>query len=314
MITLLRSRLAYRATAFILGVSFLAGLPVLLLMGTRARRQEAARQQAMLRQLADTVERTAQIACYVGDARLAEEVEAGLLKNAIVGRVAITAGDRMLASRARPDWEEDGQPEVVRELRSPFAPGTVVGRLSLSLDAAELQRQMIRQGRGITQLLALQALIVAGVSVGVVLLLVTRPIARLSRRLHALEAETGESLPTPKGHEHDELGRLVGDVNSLIDRLLAFIHAERFLRADLEEEHARYLVAQAAQAQSQAEVKILQGLLPICAWCKKIRDDEGLWTQVESYLGSHSEATFTHGLCPDCARKQMEEYRRGKDG
>lgn len=52
-----------------------------------------------------------------------------------------------------------------------------------------------------------------------------------------------------------------------------------------------------------AKVKLLSGMLPICSGCKKIRDDTGYWSQVESYVQKHSEATFTHGLCPDCAKK-----------
>ena len=54
-------------------------------------------------------------------------------------------------------------------------------------------------------------------------------------------------------------------------------------------------------------VKTLQGLIPICANCKKIRDDEGFWTQVEGYISRHTDATFTHGICPECARKLFEE-------
>lgn len=51
------------------------------------------------------------------------------------------------------------------------------------------------------------------------------------------------------------------------------------------------------------EVKILSGFLPICASCKKIRDDKGYWNQIESYIRDHSEAEFSHGICPDCAKK-----------
>ena len=54
---------------------------------------------------------------------------------------------------------------------------------------------------------------------------------------------------------------------------------------------------------SLAEIKVLSGLLPICASCKKIRDDKGYWNQIESYIRSHSQAEFSHGLCPDCARR-----------
>ena len=57
-----------------------------------------------------------------------------------------------------------------------------------------------------------------------------------------------------------------------------------------------------------AEVKTLSGLIPICASCKKIRDDKGYWGAVESYISAHSDATFTHGICPDCMKKLYAEY------
>ena len=56
-----------------------------------------------------------------------------------------------------------------------------------------------------------------------------------------------------------------------------------------------------------ARVKLLSGLVPICANCKKIRNDQGYWKQLETYISSHSEATFTHGYCPDCIRKLFPE-------
>lgn len=57
-----------------------------------------------------------------------------------------------------------------------------------------------------------------------------------------------------------------------------------------------------------SEVKTLQGFLPICASCKKIRDDKGYWNQIEFYIQTHSDAQFSHGLCPECARKLYPEY------
>jgi len=53
------------------------------------------------------------------------------------------------------------------------------------------------------------------------------------------------------------------------------------------------------------EVNRLSGMLPICAWCKKIRDDDGTWHVLEEYLQSHSEADFTHSICPDCMQREM---------
>jgi len=55
--------------------------------------------------------------------------------------------------------------------------------------------------------------------------------------------------------------------------------------------------------ESLAKVKTLSGMLPICASCKKIRDDKGYWNQIESYIQKHSEAAFSHGICPECTEK-----------
>jgi GAF domain-containing protein len=56
-------------------------------------------------------------------------------------------------------------------------------------------------------------------------------------------------------------------------------------------------------ADALEQVKTLQELLPICAWCKRIRDDEGYWNQVEAYIHKHTGSDFTHGICPQCLEK-----------
>jgi integral membrane sensor domain MASE1 len=63
------------------------------------------------------------------------------------------------------------------------------------------------------------------------------------------------------------------------------------------------LIAELEQALH--EIKTLRGLIPLCAWCKKIRDDGGYWQSLEDYLRAHTEAEFTHGLCPNCLRHQV---------
>jgi hypothetical protein len=70
--------------------------------------------------------------------------------------------------------------------------------------------------------------------------------------------------------------------------------------------------------QALSEVETLRGLLPICACCKKIRDDQGYWNHIEAYLGKHARTEFTHTLCPDCVKdfypdlwKKMESVKSG---
>lgn len=58
--------------------------------------------------------------------------------------------------------------------------------------------------------------------------------------------------------------------------------------------------------EAMSRIKTLQGLLPICAWCKKVRDEKDYWQRVETYVASHTEARFTHSICPECKQKQLE--------
>ncbi len=61
------------------------------------------------------------------------------------------------------------------------------------------------------------------------------------------------------------------------------------------------------------QIKTLRGIVPICSSCKKIRDDKGYWEQVEIYVRDHSEAQFTHGICPECIKKLYPEYKQDDD-
>ena len=73
----------------------------------------------------------------------------------------------------------------------------------------------------------------------------------------------------------------------------------------------RVLQQQLAQlTQAMSEIQQLRGIIPICASCKNIRDDQGYWHQVESYIRDHSQADFTHGICPSCAKKLYSNHRQ----
>jgi hypothetical protein len=62
------------------------------------------------------------------------------------------------------------------------------------------------------------------------------------------------------------------------------------------------------------EIRALQGILPVCSSCKKIRDDQGTWQPLETYISEHSAAKFSHGYCPDCGKKALDEARSVKKG
>lgn len=71
------------------------------------------------------------------------------------------------------------------------------------------------------------------------------------------------------------------------------------------EEH-KGLITELQEALEQ--VKTLKGLIPICASCKKVRDDKGFWKRIEAYVSTHSEAEFTHGYCPECSKDFIHKF------
>ena len=73
----------------------------------------------------------------------------------------------------------------------------------------------------------------------------------------------------------------------------------------LAEQERESLISELQDA--MARIKTLSGLLPTCAWCRKIRDDDGYWKKVETYIEEHSDASFTHGICPECLQKNDPE-------
>lgn len=90
---------------------------------------------------------------------------------------------------------------------------------------------------------------------------------------------------------HDANGTFAGYIGSCIDV------------TDRVEAQARL------KATQEAEVHTLRGLLPLCAWCHKVRDDRGYWSQLESYVAQHSKATFSHGICPECEGRYFAGIR-----
>jgi PleD family two-component response regulator len=93
-------------------------------------------------------------------------------------------------------------------------------------------------------------------------------------------------------------------VNSI--ELLARVSSALLLKQEMDRRKNRELELRRSNEELQQalkEVKVLRGLIPICASCKKIRNDGGFWQQIEEYLGEHSEAEFSHGLCQPCIKK-----------
>ncbi len=138
---------------------------------------------------------------------------------------------------------------------------------------------------------------ISGLSIGSFLLGICITVIimyNISRSIKLLKLSTrqiseGEFDQLPQVRNHDELGDLSWAFQGMAQRLKLVEEARESLIKSLRD--------------SLAKIKRLQGMLPICASCKKIRDDKGYWNQIETYILEHSEAEFTHGYCPDCMKK-----------
>jgi PAS domain S-box-containing protein len=98
----------------------------------------------------------------------------------------------------------------------------------------------------------------------------------------------------PLKDQNDQIVGLVGIGRDITERKRAEQERERLIR-ELQN--------------ALADIKTLTGLLPICASCKKIRDDQGYWTQLEAYIQDRSDTRFSHSICPDCAAKLYPDYK-----
>jgi DNA-binding response OmpR family regulator len=127
-------------------------------------------------------------------------------------------------------------------------------------------------------------------------------------------------LLTSKAQQEDVVAGLEAGANDYIRK--PFEREELRARIQVGE---RVVELQAALAdrikmleEAIVKIKTLQGLLPICSYCKKIRNDQDYWRQIETYVAEHTQAEFTHGICPDCLEKhikvQMETLQKMKDG
>ncbi|MEA3300747.1 MAG: diguanylate cyclase [Pseudomonadota bacterium] len=254
----IRSRLALRSTAIITALLLGLGLVVIAITAPVIARQESASQHRQLEGLVNTVEHTAAIASFLGDDQLAGEILDGLSNNATVSGALIRAGEQVLASRGDLGGEETGI--IRRPLMSPFNRDEQVGEVVLASNQGVI-REQVKAATLLASTLLLLLVIALGLCViAVVVRMITRPITTISNRLHGLKVELGQKLDIPNGNEQDEVGRLVRDVNAMIDYLVNLLNSEKALRRE-KELNERKFRAIFENAQSAIFVTDSQGVL-----------------------------------------------------
>lgn len=128
---------------------------------------------------------------------------------------------------------------------------------------------------------------------------IANPLMQLVNHLTVLK-NTGDLRSISFAKRKDEIGKLYEAFNALTEQL----NEKNRSKAIIEHEKEK-LIAELQEALSR--VQLLSGLLPICSSCKMIQDDQGKWTHIEWYIKQHSNADFSHGICPDCAKKLYPE-------
>jgi len=116
---------------------------------------------------------------------------------------------------------------------------------------------------------------------------ITKPLSNLAGAAEAFGR--GEMKQTVPINSNDEIGDLARVFNTMIEN-----------RKQNEAEREKLIIE---LRDALSKVKTLSGMLPICSSCKKIRDDKGYWNRIDTYISRHSDAEFSHGICPDCTRK-----------
>ncbi len=198
------------------------------------------------------------------------------------------------------------------------SPGEVVSAVSLRIPLEAAYAEVRGHTLGLSALLAVMLFM----SLGIIALWGKRwifdPLSRIKSKAAEIAGDTshlGDQIDEPEGRELAELTRTFNSMSDqlrrehdLLEERVAkrteqLSRVNRQLRREIKE---RQEVIARLNASLQ-EIKTLQGILPICSYCKNVRDDKGSWKRLEAYIEEHSDAAFSHGICQECARKHFPD-------
>ncbi len=232
MLKLYRNSLVFRNASLVMGVALLVGSLFVFFSFRLISAQELEDTRASLRESLVMMENTTSIACYLQDQNLAREVAEGFLKNISVNEVSIEVGTQKLAYAHRAEQASNSlnNQAILHDIYSPFNPSEKVCQIRLRPNLQLIQHLSTAKAQFIVYLLLAQGLGISLALLAIISYTVTKPIQALSSRLHKLRYDSGHQLELPAGHESNEIGQLVNDINGLTTSLGNALQQERDLR------------------------------------------------------------------------------------
>lgn len=250
-------------------------------------------------QLIETISYSAAIAVYLDNLEMVSEVAESLVQNDIIADVIIRNRDKVFYRFENKSSSDDNTEWIYFKIFSPFSSDTQIGTLSYMLNRLLIEEQANHVALRNAVTLISHSLLVAILSMILVYATLTTDLRNIAHILHGINpGKSKKRLPILKGHRKDELGLLLNDINRLLDSADIVIEQKEELIVDLEN--------------ALQEIKTLRGIIPICSYCKKIRNDEGAWAILEAYITEHTHAELSHGVCPDCLERVLRDLENEK--
>jgi len=236
---LIRTSIVFRSASAVLGMALLVGSIFSVFTYVYLVNTEQKHSISNIKELLNSVENTAAVACYLSDKNLSNDVANDLQKNTNIKEVRIFNKSTLLSEvkkslpKTTPNLGNTADKEsdyIQKDIYSPFNKAEQVCHIRIRVNQEAIHDQSTTNARIISLLLFLQTVLMASAVAYIVLSLITRPIKTISDNLHNLRPEKGELLPQAEKNKYDELGQLTSDVNRLITNLVATLDEERELR------------------------------------------------------------------------------------
>ena len=228
--------------------------------------------------------------------------------------VTLRRGEVLVQSCLRCHSTPDNAPKGLVDIYGPErsfnrSANEVVSAISIRVPLSTAYARADQFSRHLSSIFIIVLMILFAVQYFVYKLVILNPITKIKDRALSIcenEELLGEEIPLPISREFSDLGSAF---NSMSLKLCQ--HMED-LEEKVEERTSELQISNEQLQDALNKVKLLSGFLPICASCKNIRDDNGYWNQIEYYIKEHSEAEFSHGICPECKDKLYPELMKKK--